>query len=74
MLGLTQRLMLNRTQTLHSLHQGRELLLEEKWGHRDWKLLHISQVDALNGCAARESNHPALYAVRSEASHQDTEW
>jgi hypothetical protein len=25
-LGLTQRLALHRTQTLHSLHQGRELL------------------------------------------------
>ena len=27
-LGLTQRLPLHRTQALHSLHQGRELLLE----------------------------------------------
>ena len=31
-LGLTQRLPLHRTQALHSLNQGRELLLEgERW-------------------------------------------
>jgi hypothetical protein len=31
-LGLTQRLALNRAQTLYSLNQGRELLLEGEWG------------------------------------------
>jgi len=32
-LGLTQRLTLHRTETLHSLSQGRELLLDGERGH-----------------------------------------
>ena len=45
-LGLTQRLPLHRTQTLHSLDQGRELLLElERWKTHD-QSLDVLLVDA----------------------------
>jgi len=37
-LSLAQGLALNRTQALHSLHQGRKLLLERERGHRNRKL------------------------------------
>lgn len=70
MLGLKEGLLLHGTQMLYSFSHGRELLLEGERGHGDWKLLHIAQLMASDGCAARESSHPVLHAARSEACHK----
>jgi hypothetical protein len=44
MRGLTQRLPLDRTQPLHSLHQGGELLLEGERGHRTAQVTEDSRL------------------------------